>query len=303
MNEATCYFSSYFNGNTIPYYVVFYIEELSRHFSRIVFITNKKQLGKSSQEVLEKNGITLYCVENEGYDFGMWYKALKAFPPAPDTDIALVNDSCILFTSLDSCIHRIREEKADYSGLVISDRYERHIQSYFLMIGANAVPDVLNYFAQHGIVHDYRTVIQTYEIGLTQEMLRKGFRVMGLFNNDMPAFPKNPSFARIGEFLRQGMPMIKKKIVFRNYRGLEYYWVIRMGFNPDYRTYIRWIESHYPASQRIDFKLVMKDAPKNHHFDVYLLIAAAKLTHALKKIPGASRLFRALIGFIKKWKA
>lgn len=302
MKEGTCYFSSFFNGPSIPYYIIYYIKELALYYDRIIFVTNKKSLDAPSLDALQLCNSILFEVDNEGYDFGMWYKSLKAFPPRNREEIALVNDSCILFTTLHDTMQRLRNSHAQYSGLVISDRYARHIQSYFLVISPDAVPAVLNYFERKGIVTAYRDVIQIYEIGLSQEMIRLGFTVQGLYNNDQPGYPKNPSFARIDEFLKAGMPMIKKKIVFRNYRGLEYYWVVRMGFHPDYRKYTRWIESHYPSAQRIDFARVMNDAPHRHHFDIYMLQCAAFVANLAKKIPGMPFLFHTIIGWIKKWK-
>ncbi len=51
--KSICFYSSYFTLDYIPYYVKFYLEELEKHFSEIVFLTNEKQL-KGSRACLFK---------------------------------------------------------------------------------------------------------------------------------------------------------------------------------------------------------------------------------------------------------
>jgi hypothetical protein len=70
---------------------------------------------------------------------------------------------------------------------------------------------MMEHFREHGLIPDYRMLIQTYEIGLTQRMINSGMRVVSLYGNEYRAHPKNPSFALVRELIEEGIPLIKKE--------------------------------------------------------------------------------------------
>ncbi len=304
---SVCLYSSYVAGSDIPYYVRFYLENLLSHFSRIIYITNERELSTDAMEFLKGSNIELMLVTNEGYDFGMWFKGLSKLQSEQTNAldevyeyIGLINDSCILFKDLNTDFERILASSAGYSGMVISDRYATHIQSFFLIIRGNAIKVLNEYFKHHGLISDYRQVIQTYEIGLTQEMINKNVILFSLYNNANRAYEKNPSFALVKELLQEGMPLIKKKIVFRNYRGMEYYWVVRMNFDTDYRKYFKFIREKYTEGI-IDFDRVMKDAPKQGHADLFWFSMARGFANFVRAVPGSRWLFHKAVNFYKKY--
>jgi lipopolysaccharide biosynthesis protein len=306
-NASVCLYSSYVAGNDIPYYVRFYLEQLKPHFTRIIYITNERKLNSDALEFLSKNGIESMTVANEGYDFGMWHKALNKLQSEQSTSlseiyeyIGLINDSCVLFKDLHSDFEKMNNSLAGYSGMIISERYATHIQSFFLIIRGKAIDVMTNYFNMHGLVADYREVIQTYEIGLTQEMIRNDVSILSLYNNANRAHEKNPSFALVKELLEEGMPLIKKKIVFRNYRGLEYYWVVRMNFDTDYRKYVKLTQKKY-GTGIIDFNQVMRDAPRQNHIDLFWFAVAKTMANIVRAIPGSRWLFHQSVKFYKKY--
>ena len=94
---SICLFCSYFNSDTIPNYIQYYVKELKNYFTKVVFITNEKSLSESSFSFLQTNKIEPFFVTNEGYDFGMWYKAMLKYDVEKYDRLNLVNDSCILF--------------------------------------------------------------------------------------------------------------------------------------------------------------------------------------------------------------
>lgn len=303
MKNSICLFSSFFNSAHVPYYVQYYVLQLSKHFNKVVFLTNEKELNQHSVRFFQENNIALELVKNEGYDFGMWGKAMQKYPVLEYDYVALINDSCILFRPLHSDFDRIERGTADVYGMVLSDRYATHLQSFFLVFNKKATELAHRYFQQTGLVADYREVIQKYEIGLSQHFLSHGLKLEGLYNQGFSAFPKNPSFARVRELIEEGMPMIKKKIVFRNYRGLEYYWVVRMGFDTDYRKYVRYIEHKYKGQDIIKFSEVMRDAPKQGHADLWLFAVARSLANGAKAIAPLKWLILKSIAIAKKWRS
>lgn len=302
MEKSICFFSSYFSANTIPYYIQYYLDELNRHFSKIIFLCNEHELDKSSLDFLKTSQIELKTVTNEGFDFGMWYKAFQDYPIDDYKTIALINDSCILFRKIDDVFQKIRNSKAEYIGMIQSDRYHPHIQSFFLVLKGKAINLAKEYFSINGIEKEYRKVIHTYEIGLSGFMIENGVQIEGLYNKGFEKYEKNPSFARVYELIAEGMPLIKKKIVFRNYRGLEYYWILRMNVETDYRKYVELIDHQYGKDQIIDFNKVMLDAPRKNTYDMLLLSSGRKMINLIRKIPFARSLFRIMLNTIKKWR-
>ncbi|MBX7050495.1 MAG: rhamnan synthesis F family protein [Flavobacteriales bacterium] len=298
--KALCLYSSFVTGNDIPFYVRYYLQQLRPHFTKLVYITNERSMTEEAKSFLEHEKIDLMFVQNEGYDFGMWGKALDVEGAVGWNRIALVNDSCILFKPLDEDFRRINASNADYVGMIISDRYATHLQSFFLVINERAIPVMMEHFKEHGLIADYRELIQRYEIGLSQKMINKGMHVMSLYGNEFRSFPKNPSFALVRELIQEGIPLIKKKIVFRNYRGLEYYWVVRMNFDTDYRKYFKMIRQKY-ADACIDLDKVMIDAPKKGHGDILLFATARAVANVLRSIPGIRWLFHRLVDLYKRY--
>lgn len=302
MEQSICFFSSFFTSAEVPYYVKYYVEELNRHFTKVIFLTNEKKLSSESLTYFQNKNIELQLVKNEGFDFGMWYKAFNQYDVSGYNYVGLINDSCILFRTIDDVFEKIKASSSEYIGMIKSDRYHSHIQSFFVVMKGKAIGLAKEYFETHKLVSDYRQVIQTYEIGMSKYMSENGVDIEGLYNRGYEAFEKNPSFARVRELIEEGMPLIKKKIVFRNYRGLEFYWIIRMNFDADYRKYVRQIQQMYPSSQLIDFSQVMKDAPIQHHRDIFWFKIGRGIANFFRKIPFARPVFHGVISLLKKFR-
>ena len=209
--KSICLFSSYFNQTVIPYYIRFYLENLLPHFSEIVFITNEKSLDQTSLSFLKDKKIQLLYVTNEGYDFGMWYKALQKIDATQYKKIAFVNDSSILFTKLDKFIKWCDNNESDYLGISESNAVSKHLQSYFLIVKNNAIPLVINYFNTVGILKNIKDVIVNYEIGLSTYLLSNGIKLNAYIKNENYPGEFSPYYYFIYKYLEQGSPVIKKK--------------------------------------------------------------------------------------------
>jgi hypothetical protein len=241
--STLCLFCAYFNGESIPIYIRVYLMELKRHYSIVRLLTNTKELASDSLRFLEINHFELRLYQNEGFDFGMWSKALKEIASDDYAEIALVNDSCILFRKLDDVMNTIRSSDWDYSGLVYSRSITYHIQSYFVVIRKSIVKTVQDYFLIHGNKGDFESVIIDYEVGLSDFLLKKGFKLGTVY--ETPAdFLLNPSFMKIKELIRQGFPLIKRKLISGNYRNAEIRGLLLRGFNFNPNHYIKFIHRY-----------------------------------------------------------
>ena len=147
--RSICFFASYFTGNRLPYYITVYLGELNKHFSEVVLLTSQNDLSIESIAFLKAENIRLQIEENEGFDFGLWYKAFQKNEIETYDQIALVNDSCILFKPLNEFMEWSRSNASDLQGITRSNAIAPHIQSYFLIINKKAIPFVKEYFEQH----------------------------------------------------------------------------------------------------------------------------------------------------------
>lgn len=238
--NSICFFASYFKGEAIPYYIQVYLLELRKYFTDVVLLASNEKIADKDVSFLAENKITLQKEKNEGYDFGMWYKAIQRRDILNYERVAFVNDSSVLFRSLDKFVSWAAIEKADVIGMTESHAVTHHIQSYFLWFKKPALPFVKDYFQKHGIQKDLDNVIKVYEIGLSAELLSKGLKIAAFVSNNNYKGEFAPYYYCVDSHLQQGIPLIKKKIVYSSYRKDELLSLARMNFKMN--------RSHYFAA-------------------------------------------------------
>lgn len=239
--NSICFFCSYYTSNDMPAYVKFYLKEISRHFSEVVLVTNEKEITSRDVAFLTENKIFPRPVVNDGYDFGMWYKMLGEYDVLKYDRVGLINDSCILFKSLDFVFKWLDETNADYCGLTDSYDISYHLQSYFLIINKRAIPVVLEYFRNNGIVNDFLELIKVYEVGLSTAILEAGLTVKAYYQIRKDK-GENPMWLDIKNLIKKGFPLIKKKIIRREYRFANLNTLIVGGFDPYPSHYLKLIK-------------------------------------------------------------
>jgi len=256
---SLCLFSSFFTGDSIPYYIKIYLEELNRHFGEIIFLTNEKNLNPEDKNYLIRNNFQLRMYKNEGYDFGMWYKAFIEFPVNDYDRIALINDSCILFKKLDSFSEWVDRSDFDVYGMTDSNAISYHIQSFFMVLKKASIVHVKNYFTEQKIKENIKDVIFHYEVGLSTYLLKMKMKLAANFTNKNYFGEHNPILFFSDELIRKGIPLIKKKIIYCSFRNEEYLSLMRMNFNIDPRHHIELIKKINGNNLIVDFDFVTKD--------------------------------------------
>jgi lipopolysaccharide biosynthesis protein len=256
--NSICFFSSYFNKSSLPYYIKFYLDNLIPYFTKIIYITNTKVLSEDSIKYLNERNIQFLLTDNEGLDFGMWYKALKIYDINTYDRVGLINDSCILFKRPDDFFNWLEKKDYDYCGMVDSNAISYHIQSYFLIVNKKAIHEVYNYFMQHEIVKD---VIKIYEIGMCSYLLQKGLKLGACYSTNDYSGEYSPMYYLSEKLIEQGLPLIKKKIILCSYRTNEYLNLMRMKFCINPKHYIKFIKHlyHNDNLQLINFDIVRND--------------------------------------------
>lgn len=239
-----CLFSHYNTEPNISNYVKLYLEELKRHNDRVICITNNRDINDKDLTILADLNIDVIKVENEGFDFGMWYKILLTLNMFEITQLTLANDSCVLFRKLDSVYNWCNESNLDVCSL--TDSYEKsyHLQSYFLVFKTKTIEHVFNYFIKNKIIADLEKVINTYEIGLSTYLLEKGFKIGSYYDATkmQHGLLTNISIYFAKELIELKSPMIKKKVLFKSFRDEETAWLKHVGYNFSF-NYIEYVSS------------------------------------------------------------
>jgi len=257
--KSICFFSSYFEKECLPYYLKSYLNELMLHFDKVVLISNNKSLASPDIHFLHTRKIEWMPVKNEGYDYGMWWKAFNHYPVSQYERVGLINDSCVLFSSLNHVFNTINKSDWDYCGILDSMQIAYHLQSYFIVINERAIAPVAAYFKKNGIKTEFNDVIRTYEVGLTQYLLKNNFKAGAVYSGSVCDRNLNPSFFGIKKLIEQGFPVLKKKIIFGNYRKGEVRHLAWGGFDFCPYSYFRLIERCNSGRLIIDPSLLKND--------------------------------------------
>ncbi len=167
-------------GNVRPY-VVHYLARLQEAGLSVLFVSNA---GALAPEALER--IKPYCAgilvrRNIGYDFAAMREGLAHFAlPRADTELLVIANDSVYgpLLPLDDLLSRIDFAAADLWGATESWQARYHLQSYFLAAGPALLhhPAWAAFWAQVRPVPSKRWVINKYEVGITQWMLRAGLR-------------------------------------------------------------------------------------------------------------------------------
>jgi len=259
--KTICFFSSYFKGDSLPYYCEIYLLELKKHFNEVVLLTTKKP-NLSACNILNENGIELFIVNNEGFDFGMWSKAFDKYPVENYDRIALVNDSCILFAPLNRFMDWVNTTSADCYAISESHAISYHLQSYFMLLNKKAILALKNHFKQTGIQANIGDVIHKYEIGISTTWLTNGLVLKAFLSNNGYQGEFSPYYYLIDAHLKQGSPMIKKKIIYSSYRKDELFTLLRMNFEIDPKYYLEKIKQLQGTHLLLSYEKLLADLPQ-----------------------------------------
>jgi hypothetical protein len=238
--KSLCLYASYINEIGLPYYSSVYLKELKKQFTEVVFLHSNK-LDIEAISFCETNFIKTKLLSNDGFDFGQWQKVLKEKDLNDFDQLCLVNDSCVLFKSLDNVLSWFNNSTFDFGGLTESLVPKKHLQSYFLLFNKTTFQDLVHFFNSNQASNNIHQVIADFEIGLSQYLISKNYTSGSFLINDGYVGEFSPYYQCVNSHIKQGSPMIKKKILFSSYRKEELFTLSRMNFNIDINYYINLI--------------------------------------------------------------
>lgn len=251
--NSLCVFIHFEKTGFIPKYVEMYVNELSLHFTEVIFVQNKREFQVDLPHF--RKNVSIQFVVNEGYDLGMFYKAFKTINHSDYKHIACINDSNILIKGLAPVFSWSAKQKCDFWGLI--DSYEKpwfsthannyHLQSHFVVFNEKAIALLPGFFEkinvefimkEKDIKQLRRTVINEWEIGLTQYFIQNNLKPASYicsksFSEKLNSGKvKNVTLRFFPQLIKSGYPLLKKKVIFNRT------WKEKLRFQPSWESLI-----------------------------------------------------------------
>ncbi len=181
LGQRVALFCHFDRAGSVREDVLHYLERLGAAGFSVVFITNSGGLKPPAFARVQALCAAVLVRRNVGYDFGAWRDALErlALPRADTESLLLVNDSVYgPLGRIEEVLARIDFRQAELWGLTESWQSRYHLQSFFLAVAPSAMASAAwrQFWNEVRPVPSKHWVIQRYEIGLTQMLLRAGFR-------------------------------------------------------------------------------------------------------------------------------
>jgi rhamnosyltransferase len=229
-----CLFAHFDKDNIIDEYVVHYIKNLFSLKIDIIFISNCKFLKDKEIEKIKPYCKKIIIRKGRARDFGSWKIGISVLgEDIKNYDyLILANDS--VYGPLNNNLKNILSffENSQYDGFGITDSYEvkYHLQSYFLIFKKNIITSKVfnNFWQNFYFFNRKRTIIEKYEIGLSQKLIKHGFKLgayydyWGLIKSINESHPYyslivnnfvNPTHFLWDKLIKKGCPFIKIELL------------------------------------------------------------------------------------------
>jgi hypothetical protein len=172
-------------GNVRPQ-ILHYLREFVANGRSVVFVTNAGRLTPAALASLQEICAGVIIRKNQGYDFGAWRDAIEflRLPRADTEELILANDSLFgPIKPLTELLAKFDYRAADIWGLTESWQYRYHLQSFFLAFGRAALISeaFTKFWTSVRPVPLKSFIVRTYEIGITQAMVKGGLRCAALW--------------------------------------------------------------------------------------------------------------------------
>jgi lipopolysaccharide biosynthesis protein len=197
------------------------IAELQRLGYRVVVSSTSpapEELDFGADPAVRLAELTVLRRDNTGYDFGSWAVAMDACADLLSRPhVLVVNDSLVgPFAQLDEIVADFEATTADVWGMVESDQFTSHLQSFFrgFRHGVLAEPVMRAWWADLRVVPDKFSLIQQYEFGFTEFLRDNAYSATSfVHHSDVVQDGRNPTILGWRALLEAGVPFVKRELV------------------------------------------------------------------------------------------
>jgi lipopolysaccharide biosynthesis protein len=165
-------------------YFRYLVEQLDRSGFAVVIVSNSPKLDMTAVETLLPHCALVLHRHNVGYDFGAWRDGILQIPDVAALDQLLITNDSVFgpLQDLSTVLKRCDPAHGDVWGITESFDTRFHLQSYFLLFSKPVLcsKKFQNFWIKMRYIENKRVVIFQYEIGLSQMLVKQGFRVRAL---------------------------------------------------------------------------------------------------------------------------
>jgi lipopolysaccharide biosynthesis protein len=165
-------------------YFRYLIEQLERAGFAVIIVSNSPKIDVDGVTALLPHCALVLHRRNVGYDFGAWRDGVLQIPDLAALDQLLITNDSVFgpLQDLGTVLARCPAERGDVWGVTESFDTRYHLQSYFLLFHRPVLRSAKFQKFWRGMryVENKRVVIFKYEIGLSQLLVKQGFRLRAL---------------------------------------------------------------------------------------------------------------------------
>lgn len=181
LGPRACVFVHWDNAGAVRDHVLNQLRALQAAGVSTIFVTNAGRLTPAATEAVRPLVAAILIRDNVGYDFCAWRDGLEqAALPRPDTAMVLLANDSVYgpLRPLGPLLDGIDFTQAECWGATESWQHRYHLQSYLLAFSPAVVASDAwrTFWAGVRPTWSKNWLIRIYEIGLTQAMLKAGFR-------------------------------------------------------------------------------------------------------------------------------
>lgn len=181
LRPRVCVFVHWDRAGEVRDHVLQQVGALAAADVSVVFITNSGFLRPNATERLQAVCAGIIVRANVGYDFGAWREGFERLSlPRGDTEMVLMANDSVYgpLWPIDGLLREMDFTKADVWGCTESWQSRYHLQSYLMGFSPAVVasPAWRNFWSGVRPTWSKNWLVRLYEVGLTQTLLKAGFR-------------------------------------------------------------------------------------------------------------------------------
>jgi lipopolysaccharide biosynthesis protein len=166
-------------------YFRYLVEQLDRAGFTVIIVSNSPKIDAAAVPSLLPHCALVLHRYNVGYDFGAWRDGILEIPDLSALQQLLITNDSVFgpLQDLVPVLSRCDSAEGDVWGITESFDTRYHLQSYFLAFNEAVLREAKfrNFWEKMRYVENKRVVIYKYEIGLSQLLLKLGFRLRALY--------------------------------------------------------------------------------------------------------------------------
>jgi len=270
-------FAHYDNKNIIDDYVIFYLQQIKKICSIIIFVSDC-DLSINEQHKISNIATETIAKRHGKYDFGSYQLGFWLLQNkyqnllATATDLLLINDSCYCLGDVSAILN----SQADAVAMTDCDYVAYHLQSYFLLLKPTIFRQQFfdDFICSIEAKSNKNDIILSYEIGLSQLILQHNLTIEAVF-----------SMQKINQFINNNRKIILKILLqtlhpiqlifsfYRIYRSIFYKQKSMIVFNNGFLILLL-----------MKFPLIKKSLIKKNNKIFPLLINSSSIYHRWQQI-------------------